>query len=110
MDDQVRIIRILEYSGERKWVEDTLARAGVPLNGQRTTDHGTIRSAMLGSFPELLKRAQVQATSTVLGVCPHCFHEVTEGDDYLRPTPSEINHVHCRNRYLARQPRLPEQS
>ena len=58
MSDIVRVIRILEYVGPRKWVEDTLAKTAVPLNGQYSPSDGLcIRSAMLGSFPEILDRA-----------------------------------------------------
>lgn len=67
-EDIVRVLRILEYVGPRSWVEQTLARTAVPLNGQAPNGRlaapwtkGVIRSAMLGSFPEILERAQVEA-------------------------------------------------
>jgi len=58
-EDIVRVIRILEYVGPRSWVETTLERAAVPLNGQRCVDKDkVIRSAMLGDFAEILIKAQ----------------------------------------------------
>lgn len=55
----VRVLRILEYVGEREWVEDTLTKSHVPLNG--TSAHYTgstnmIKSAIIDQFPEILNK------------------------------------------------------
>ena len=56
--DIVRVLRILEYVGPREWVEDTLNRAGVPVNGQMRIDETRcIRSAIVGTYPEILEKA-----------------------------------------------------
>ena len=49
----IRVLRILEYVGEREWVENTLAKGGVPANGEHVAgSNGVIRSALVGNFPE----------------------------------------------------------
>jgi hypothetical protein len=56
MSDVVRVLRILEYVGPREWVEQTLSQGSVPARGQYGIGHGwTIRSAILGEFPEILE-------------------------------------------------------
>ena len=57
----VRVLRILEYVGEREWVENTLNRSNVPLNG--TSAHHTgvkniIKSATIDQFPEVLHKVE----------------------------------------------------
>lgn len=61
-EDRIRVLRILEYEGPRSAVEKTLARtSGVPAQGEYQVptygeDGGmVIRSAILGTFPEVLK-------------------------------------------------------
>ena len=56
MSDIVRVIRILEYVGPREQVEYSLAKTAVPLNGEHRFGDSVIRSAMLGSFPEILEK------------------------------------------------------
>ncbi len=52
--DKVRVIRVLEYVGERKWVEALLAQRGV--KGTRVIENGgIIREAFLGDFPEIVE-------------------------------------------------------
>ena len=58
MSDIIRIIRILEYVGEREVIERSLRHAAVPLNGEHRFGSSVIRSAMLGSFAEILEKAQ----------------------------------------------------
>ena len=51
--DFVRVLRVLEYSGPRTWVEQTLERNAI--KGTFTTENGgRITSAILGTFPEIL--------------------------------------------------------
>jgi len=52
-ENEVRVIRIIEYKGERKWVEDTVAKA---IHGVKQTDYGTITVATLGLYPEVLNK------------------------------------------------------
>lgn len=60
MEDQVRVIRILEYVGSRGWVEEALKMAAVPLNGtRRITGDTYINSALLGTFPEIMSQGKL---------------------------------------------------
>lgn len=55
--EKVRVLRILEYVGDREWVEDTLRKSSVPLNGdssQHTGKENVIKSAVIDGFPEIL--------------------------------------------------------
>jgi hypothetical protein len=59
MSDIVRVLRILEYTGPREWVERTLEQGAVPANGQHTLPNGSVvRSAIIGQYPEILEKAQ----------------------------------------------------
>lgn len=65
-EDTVRVVRVLEYVGPRKAVEEHLEQRG--LKGQMSFRHGkrelyrdeesrpliTIREAILGDFPEVI--------------------------------------------------------
>lgn len=54
MEDQVRIIRILEYNGPRSWVERTL---GQSIQGTKVIGvDSSIRAVTLGSFPDIVNR------------------------------------------------------
>lgn len=58
MSENIRVLRILEYVGNRKWVEDTLSNSGVPLNGTSpnwSRDVGYIKSGMIGAFPDVIQ-------------------------------------------------------
>jgi hypothetical protein len=47
----------MEYVGERKWVEDTLSRGMVPMNGTKVLGDGNvIKSAVIDQFPEVLDK------------------------------------------------------
>jgi hypothetical protein len=49
----VRVLRVLEYVGKREWIEDTLQRGSVPINGSKFIDSKTcIKSALIDQFPE----------------------------------------------------------
>ena len=60
MNEQVRVLRILEYVGDREWVEDTLKRSSVPLNGIKKVDRSEniIKSALIDNFPEILNKTE----------------------------------------------------
>lgn len=58
MTDIVRVLRILEYTGEREFVERTLSKGAVPANGEYKFGSNCIRSAVLGQYPEILQQAQ----------------------------------------------------
>lgn len=52
MADIVRVLRVIEYVGDRAWVEETISRSihGVMVCG----DNGEIRAATVGVYPEIL--------------------------------------------------------
>ena len=53
MEEIVRVLRILEYVGERSWVEHTLANNGV--KGERRCGKvNVIREASVGQYPEIV--------------------------------------------------------
>lgn len=55
--EKVRVLRILEYVGDREWVEETLRTSSVPINGDSSLNTGRkniIKSAIIDSFPEIL--------------------------------------------------------
>jgi hypothetical protein len=62
MEDKVRVLRIIEYVGDRKWVELTLNQGNVPMDGIKefhSHDHpeikNVIKSCLVDKFPEILK-------------------------------------------------------
>lgn len=63
MGDKVRVLRILEYVGDREWIEKTMSRSGVPLNGiwkpndiESEEKGRCIKSAIIDQFPEILEK------------------------------------------------------
>lgn len=55
--EKVRVLRILEYVGDREWVENTLKNGSVPANGTSEYFSGKeniIKSAIIDGFPEIL--------------------------------------------------------
>jgi hypothetical protein len=52
--ETVRVLRILEYVGQRKWVEATL-RQGLGPNRMFAVPNGQIRMGIVGDFPEPTK-------------------------------------------------------
>ena len=57
MSDKVRVLRILEYVGNREWIEECLKRSYVPTNGQKQFgENEIIKSAIIDTFPEILDR------------------------------------------------------
>lgn len=69
MTDIVRVLRILEYVGPRADVEYTLKNNAVPSNGQVDMGHLTIRSAIIGEFPEILANKGNQRSDMEYGSC-----------------------------------------
>lgn len=53
MTEQIRVIRILEYTGERKAVERVLSQNTVKIFAE--FGEVTIREATLNNFPEILE-------------------------------------------------------
>ena len=51
--DIVRVLRIIEYSGPRDRVEDTVSKS---IFGTKDAGNGlTIKAATIGSYPEILE-------------------------------------------------------
>lgn len=55
MKEQVRVLRILEYVGDRACVERTLRNGNVPANGVKNLPGFVIKSAVIDQFPEVLE-------------------------------------------------------
>lgn len=53
MTDIIRILRVLEYVGPRERLEYMYEQNAI--KGQRTFGDVTIREAMVGAFPEIIK-------------------------------------------------------
>ena len=50
--DNIRILRIIEYTGPREKVEDQVARS---LHGEKRLPNGvTIKAATVGTYPEII--------------------------------------------------------
>lgn len=53
MADTVRVLRVVEYIGDREWVEKAV---GNSLHGTKViVGKGEIRAATIGAYPELLR-------------------------------------------------------
>lgn len=49
----VRVLRIIEYTGPREWIERTIAES---IHGQYDCGHSCIiRTATIGTYPEILE-------------------------------------------------------
>ena len=54
VEDSVTVVRILEYHGPRKWVESTLMRSKIPMQGAIEFGPGmTIRSGLVEWMPTI---------------------------------------------------------
>lgn len=52
--DKVRVLRIIEYVGDRDWVENTLNNS---IKGTVEFNKGCfIKSAIIGDYPEILNK------------------------------------------------------
>jgi hypothetical protein len=56
---RVRVLRLIEYIGEREWVEETTKRS---LHGTKVLDRGQIVGVTIGEFPEELGLVGWQGT------------------------------------------------
>ncbi len=51
MTDTIRILRVIEYTGERERVEDVVAKS---VHGEKRLPGLVIRAATIGAYPEVL--------------------------------------------------------
>lgn len=59
MSDKVRVLRILEYVGDREWVEEAFKLTCVPVDGVKyfgNQSGNMIKSCLVDKFPEILNR------------------------------------------------------
>lgn len=64
--DRVRVLRVIEYVGDREAVERTVANS---IHGEKTVKYTdgvivTIKAATIGTYPELLEVAQPEQEVT----------------------------------------------
>lgn len=56
--DIVRVFRLIEYYGPRKWIEDTISKS---IQGEKLIYNGyRIRATTLGTYPEIMEQKQEQ--------------------------------------------------
>jgi len=67
-EDRVRVLRVLEYTGPRRAVEDLVSRS---IHGERMYGFPpiSIRAATLGSYPEILGTKPVAKPGDEFGLC-----------------------------------------
>lgn len=69
--DKVRVLRILEYVGDRQWVENQMNKGGVPMIGQKAFGvdglKGIIKSTVVDQFPEV-----VESEEEIIKDCSNC--------------------------------------
>lgn len=53
--ETIRVLRVLEYVGDRNWVEYTLSKSHVK-GSTRFGRRGVIKSSVIGEFPEVMER------------------------------------------------------
>lgn len=60
MSEKVRVLRILEYVGDREWVEECLKKSSVPMNGCKGDFKKgcIIKSAVIDQFPEIFEKIE----------------------------------------------------
>lgn len=63
MSDKVRVLRIIEYVGDRDWIEMTLKGGSIPTEGIKefhSHEHkewkNVIKSAIIDKFPEIISK------------------------------------------------------
>lgn len=62
MSEKVRVLRILEYVGDREWVEETLKGSLIPTDGIKVfgkDNQNVIKSCTIDKFPEILDKSQI---------------------------------------------------
>ncbi len=76
MADTIRVLRVIEYTGPRRAVEDQVHRS---LHGEKKLPNGVvIRAVTVGGYPETLENLKQ--------VCVGCIHHPHPGhqcDEYL---------------------------
>ncbi|MBD5589341.1 hypothetical protein [Clostridium botulinum] len=55
MAEKVRVLRIMEYVGDREWVENALKKGSVPADGLKYFGDRVIKSCLIDKFPEVFK-------------------------------------------------------
>ncbi|HID0768080.1 TPA: hypothetical protein ACXDAZ_002609 [Clostridium botulinum] len=55
MAEKVRVLRIMEYVGDREWVENTLKKGSIPADGSKCFGDRVIKSCLIDKFPEVFK-------------------------------------------------------
>ena len=55
---KVRVLRVIEYIGEYDAVKRQLERSSLSNNGQETYNGVTMKSALIGDFPEELSELE----------------------------------------------------
>jgi len=53
--NRVRVLRIIEYVGDREWVERTVSKS---IHGKRTYKDNTITAVTVNEYPEVLLNQQ----------------------------------------------------
>ena len=54
MSDIIRVLRVVEYTGDRSVVEETVSRS---IHGEHKSRGMIIRVATIGTYPEILEDA-----------------------------------------------------
>lgn len=57
MEDIVKVFRILEYSGPRKWVEECIAKRSVK-GIYVLSENKSISEGIIGEYPEIFKKGE----------------------------------------------------
>lgn len=68
MRDIVRVLRVIEYVGDRQWVEGQVDKSihGTKIPNPRFP-HNQIRVATIGTYPEILGQVEDQVVGEVEG-------------------------------------------
>lgn len=55
---KVRVLRVIEYIGDYDAVKKQLERSSLPNNGEKTHGGVTMKSSLVGDFPEELSEGE----------------------------------------------------
>ncbi|HDK7194927.1 TPA: hypothetical protein PTV74_003234 [Clostridium botulinum] len=55
MAEKVRVLRVMEYVGDREWIENTLKKGNMPADGVKCFGDRVIKSCLIDKFPEVFK-------------------------------------------------------
>jgi hypothetical protein len=75
--ETVRVLRILEYVGQRKWVEATL-RQGLGPNRMFAVPNGQIRMGIVGDFPEPTKVSYSEGVNYLISAVQDIINETPQ--------------------------------